>query len=56
MGQIIQLTAWVWKGLVLKYESAGNGMVFVIDTVTEIQENASVPEEKFKVPDGVVIQ
>jgi hypothetical protein len=56
MGQPLQVTTWVWKGLVLKSESAGNGMVFAIETATEIQENVPVPADKLIVPENAVIQ
>jgi hypothetical protein len=56
MGQAMQVTTWVWKGLVLKSESAGNGMVFAVETATEIQENATVPADKFVIPENVIIQ
>jgi hypothetical protein len=56
MGQTMQVTAWVWKGLVLKSESAGNGMVFAIETATEVQENVTAPADKFVIPENVIIQ
>jgi hypothetical protein len=56
MGQTLLVTAWVWKGLVLKSESAGNGMVFAVETATEVQENAAVPADKFVVPENAIIQ
>jgi hypothetical protein len=56
MGQTLQIKTWIWKGIVLKSETSGNGMVFATETATEILENISVPEEKFKAPEGAIIQ
>jgi hypothetical protein len=56
MGQTVLVTAWVWKGLVLKSESAGNGMVFAVETATEVQENVTVPVNKLIVPENAIIQ
>jgi hypothetical protein len=56
MGHTMQMKTWVWKGLVLKSETSAGGMVVAVETATEIEENASVPEDKFKVPAGAVIQ
>jgi hypothetical protein len=56
MGQTVLVTAWVWKGLVLKSESAGSGMVFAIETATEVQENVTVPADKLIVPENAIIQ
>jgi hypothetical protein len=54
MGQAFHLKTWVWKGLVLKSETSGNGMTFAIETATEVQENEAVPADAFSIPDGVV--
>jgi hypothetical protein len=51
MGQKALVTAWVWKGIVLKSESTGNGMVFAVEMATEVQENAAVPVGKLVVPE-----
>ena len=54
MGQSVEIKAWVWKGIVLKSETAGNGMI-ITEKTTEIQENAEVPADKFVVPDGISV-
>ena len=54
MGQSVEIKAWVWKGIVLKSETAGNGMI-IVDKAIEIQENAEVPADKFVVPDGISV-
>ena len=54
MGQSVEIKAWVWKGVVLKSETAGNGMI-IIEKATEIQENVDVPADKLVVPDGISI-
>jgi hypothetical protein len=56
MGQTLQIKTWIWKGIVLKSETSGNGMVFATETATEIKENTAIPEDKFKVPEGAIIQ
>jgi outer membrane lipoprotein-sorting protein len=56
MGQTVQATVWIWKGLPLKSEMSTNGMIVITEKVTEIQENISVPADKFKVPEGITIQ
>jgi uncharacterized protein (DUF2147 family) len=56
MGQTLHLKTWVWKGLVLKSETAGNGMTFAIETATEVQENVPVSSGVFSLPDGVIFQ
>jgi hypothetical protein len=50
MGHTLQMKTWVWKGVVLKSETAAGGTVFATETATEIQENATVPAEKFTLP------
>lgn len=55
MGQTAQVDTWVWKGLVLKSQTSGNGMVVMVETAKEIQENAVVPAEKFMIPEGITI-
>lgn len=32
MGQTVQMSVWVWKGLVLKSETSSNGMVVMVET------------------------
>ena len=55
MGQTMQIKTWVWKGIVLKSEMSGNGMVVSIETATEIQEDVDVPADKLIVPEGITI-
>lgn len=55
MGQTMGVTAWVWKGLVLKSETAANGMVIMKEIAIEVEENVSVPVDKFIIPEGIVI-
>jgi hypothetical protein len=54
-GQTLYVSAWVWKGLMLKSETSGNGTLLATETATEIQENATVPAEKFTVPEGFTL-
>lgn len=56
MGQTMQVKAWVWKGLVLKSETSAGSMAVVVETATEIEENASVSDDKFITPAGAVIK
>jgi len=56
MGQVVQGTVWVWKGIPLKNELGANGMVLQIENSLDIQENVPVPAEKFEVPEGITIQ
>lgn len=55
MGQTLQMSVWVWKGMVLKSETASNGMVVMIETAKEINESTTVPADKFVVPEGIKI-
>lgn len=55
MGQIVQVSTWGWRGLVLKSETGVNGMVVMKETTTEIEENPVVSAEKFVVPEGITI-
>lgn len=41
--------SWVWGGVTLKSETTLAGQTIIIEA-TSVQENASVPEEKFKLP------
>jgi hypothetical protein len=56
MGQTLHLKTWIWKGIVLKSETEGNGMVFAIETAIEVQENVPVSSDVISIPDGVVFQ
>jgi hypothetical protein len=56
MGQTLQANVCVWKGVVLKSEMSGNGMIVAVETSTDIQENVPVPAEKFKTPDDIVFR
>lgn len=55
MGQTVQMTVWVWKGLVLKSETSSNGMVVMVETSKEINETSVVPADKFVVPEGITV-
>lgn len=47
--------SWIWNGLTLKTTTNIAGMVMDM-TALRLEENIKVPEEKFKVPDGVRIK
>ncbi|GHT88494.1 hypothetical protein FACS189474_3830 [Bacteroidia bacterium] len=53
MGMTLQMTVWIWEGLTLKAEIGSNGMILTTVTATEIQENTTIPEDKFKVPENI---
>lgn len=53
MGQTVQMSVWVWKGLVLKSETSSNGMVVMVETAKTIDETSAVPTDKFTIPDGI---
>ncbi len=53
-GQTAQVTTWVWKGIPLKSETSVGGMNMT-EEVTEIQEGAEVPADKFVVPEGITL-
>ena len=55
MGQTVQATVWVWKGIPLKSEISANGMVVMTEKVTDIRENVPVPADKFQVHEGITI-
>ena len=55
MGQTASVTAWVWKGLVMKSTTTAAGMT-VTEYTTEIKENVSVDAEKFAIPEGITIR
>ena len=55
MGQQVQTTAWVWKGIVLKSTASAAGMTMT-EEATDIQENVAVDAENFTIPDDVTIQ
>lgn len=56
MGQTVQMSVWIWKGLALKSETASNGMVVMVETATQVDENTAVPADKFVVPEGIVVK
>lgn len=53
MGQTVQMSVWIWKGLALKSETASNGMVVMVETATQIDESSAVPADKFVMPEGI---
>ena len=53
MGQTVQMSVWVWKGLVLKSETSSNGMVVMVETAKTIDETSAVATDKFTIPDGI---
>jgi outer membrane lipoprotein-sorting protein len=55
MGQTLKVTNCIWKGLVLKTETSGGGMLISAETVIEIQENVPVPADKFTIPEGFIV-
>lgn len=46
---------WIWKGIVLKKDKdiAATG---VLTVATEVQENISIPEDKFTIPPDIKIK
>lgn len=56
MGQTCNVAVWVWKGLTLKTETVVNGTTIATETVTSIEENVTVPADKFVLPDGIVVK
>lgn len=52
--QSLNTRSWVWNWITLKTEAKLMGIT-VIKTATKIDANASIPEEKFKIPAGIVI-
>ena len=54
MGQSLEIKTWIWKGITLKSETSGSGMVITEMTI-EVQENAEIPADKFTVPDGISV-
>lgn len=46
--------AWVWEWLILKSETKSGGMNIIL-TATRINEGGSVPAEKFKIPEKVIL-
>ncbi len=47
--------AWIWKGVALKKDQDVAAMS-VITEATEVQENISIPEDKFAIPPGVKVK
>ncbi len=47
--------AWIWKGIALKKDQDVAAMS-VITEATEVQENISIPEDKFAIPPGVKVK
>ncbi len=47
--------AWIWKGIALKKDKdiAATG---VLTVATEVQENISIPEDKFTIPPDIKIK
>lgn len=56
MGQTVQMSVWIWKGLALKSETASNGMVVMVETATQVDESSVVPVDKFVVPEGINVK
>ena len=52
--QSLKAKNWVWKNIALKAESGLGGMTTTI-TAVRVEENAKIPVEKFKIPDGIPI-
>jgi len=48
-------TLWVWNSIPLKSQLTKDGKVVAIQTAVDVKENASIPEEKFKIPPDVKI-
>lgn len=47
--------AWIWKGVALKKDHDVAAMR-VLTVATDVQENVSIPEDKFTIPSGVKIK
>jgi len=52
--QSLKTKTWVWKNIGLKSESGFGGMTTKI-TAVRVEENVKIPEEKFRVPEGIPI-
>lgn len=51
-----QVTIWIWEGITLKsVASPESGQFTITDEAKEIQENVTIPAEKFMIPEGVTI-
>ena len=46
---------WIWKGLLLKSETKMMGMRFT-EISTDIKVNASIPADKFEIPDDIEVE
>jgi hypothetical protein len=55
MGQTLKINICVWKGLVLKTETSGGGMLISTETAIDIQEDVPVPADKFTIPEGFIV-
>ncbi len=47
--------AWIWKGVALKKDQDVAAME-VVTEATDVQENVSIPEDKFTIPPGVQVK
>jgi len=52
--QSLNTRSWVWNWITLKTEAKLMG-ISVVKTATKIDANASIPDEKFNIPAGIVI-
>jgi outer membrane lipoprotein-sorting protein len=55
-GQTMQISTWIWKGIVLKSETSANGKVVSSETATKIQEDAAIPSGKLAIPANITVQ
>ena len=53
--QTYDIATWIWEGISLKQEAGMNGTIFMIDEAKKIEENVTIPADKFVVPDDVEI-
>ena len=51
-GQNVKSTVWVWQGITLKSRMTMAGTT-TEEEATEIQEGATIPKEKFELPEGI---
>jgi len=56
MGQTVNITTWIWKGIALKSITQSGGMTVMTEASTKIQENEAIDAEVFSIPDGITIQ
>lgn len=49
------VTMWVWKHITLKTQVRRNGKIIGLETAYEVNDNVSIPEERFQIPADVTV-